>query len=94
MTSTLRLSALIGLAWAGTAFAQEPGADSDHLFLTIRPRPAEETRAEELARRAERLDSAFRFICTGCSKAPDPWQGPNRAFDPLGVLATPPKRRD
>ena len=80
------LAVPIASVLVGGASAQEPG-EPDPLRLTVRPRGVEETTAERLARRAERLDFAFRFICKGCGTAPNLSPAPDTPFDPAGVLS-------
>lgn len=96
MKSSLVIAA-IASAWATVALCQElpPDAeaplDPDALRLTIRPSSVQETSAARLARRAEQLDFAFRFICKGCSAVPDPAKAGLAPFQPADVLAKRPK---
>jgi hypothetical protein len=96
MKSSLVIAAFAS-AWATVAMAQEEPAqpdepiDPDALRLTIRPGAVQETSAERLVRRAEQRDFAFRFICRGCSSAPDPAKAGLAPFQPADILARRPK---
>lgn len=96
MKSSLVIAA-IASAWATVALAQDAPPETDEpvdphaLRLTIRPSSVQETSAQRLARRAEQLDFAFRFICKGCSAVPDPASAGLAPFQPAEVLARRPK---
>lgn len=97
MKSPLLIVAIASV-WSALASAQEaapvaepPAVTGDALRLTIRPSSIEQTPAERLARRAEQLDFAFRFICRGCSGAPDPAKAASAPFNPGEVLARRPR---